>query len=656
MALQKGQDRGFMSRKKKNPEDSSLSIYKRLGKYFLKCKGHVIIGVIAGIVCGGSTFGILSSLQPALSVFEQGDKSPADTQVVSNNVALATSDKPREPKLDGLNKKVESGEEKLARYAKKLGVDIKDSSGRMTWQFLVLLLIFFPINVCFRVLAVYLNRFSLRWVGSRVIRDLRAQMFDSLQSQSLSFFGKADVGELISRATNDAAVVENIISVTIADLARAPIDVLACLIFVIVSIVSNKLGGFIFGILIFFPLIILPIVILGNVVKRYTRKALGHISDVVGRMHETITCVKVVKAYNTEDMEREKFNYINTKYFRTIIKALRAELLMGPLMEGIGMLLGMAFIVICYAQEIQFSKIIPIVIAAVIIYQPLKRIARMNANIQKGAAALARIFNLIDEDTSIVEADNPIIIKSFEKGIEFNHVDFKYEENGKNIISDVSFSLGKGTTIAVVGETGSGKSTLSNLLARFYDPIAGTITMDGVDFKDIELKSLRKMIGVVSQETLLFNTTIAENISYGMENATQEEIIEAAKKANAHEFIIKDQDGYDKVVGEKGFLLSGGERQRVALARAILKNPPILILDEATSALDTVTERLVQEAIIKLMENRTVFSIAHRLSTIKHSNQILLLDNGVVAERGTHDELYKMGGKYHSLCDVQFDG
>jgi len=646
-----------MSKKKKQTEESSLTVYKRLGYYFKKCKGHVIIGIVAGIICGGSAFGVLMALKPALSVFEPESK-PAST-TATDELGEDEEAVPAVIQIDNLVDEVtldaNSSEDKIVEIANRFGIQAKDEFGKMTWQFLLVLLSFFPIIVFLRGLAEYLNRYCLRWVGSSVIRDLRAEMFDSLQKQSLSFYGKADVGELISRSTNDAAVVENIISVTIADLARSPFEVLACLIFVVYSALENELGGFLFGILIFFPLIVLPIVILGNVVKKYTKRALGHISDVVARMHETITCVKVVKAYNTEEIESNRFKEINTKYFKTIIKALRAELLMSPLMEGIGMILGMAFLVICFAQGIKFSQIMPIGVAAVIIYKPLKRIARMNSNIQRGAAALTRIFSLIDVDTSIVEAENPVVVKFFEDAIEFKSVNFRYESAGQNTISDINFTLGRGSTIAIVGETGSGKSTLSNLLARFYDPTDGVITLDGVDLKDIEIKSLRKMIGVVSQETLLFNTTIAENIAYGFENATQEQIVEAAKKANAHEFIIKDQDGYDKVVGEKGFLLSGGERQRIALARAILKNPPILILDEATSALDTVTERLVQDAIINLMENRTVFAIAHRLSTIKHSDQILLLDNGVVVERGCHEELYELGGKYRSLCDIQFE-
>jgi len=645
----------FMSKKKKKTEESSLTVYKRLGYYFKKCKGHVIIGLVGGIVCGGSTFGVLTALKPALAVFEQEDKPAATVDELGVKEAVVPAVTQVANSVDEVTLDASSSEDKIVEIANRFGIKAKDELGKMTWQFLLVLLSFFPIIIFIRALAEYLNRYCLRWVGSSVIRDLRAEMFDSLQKQSLSFYGKADVGELISRSTNDAAVAENVISVTIADLARSPIEVLVCLIFVIRFTLNNELGSFLFGILIFFPLIILPIVILGNVVKKYTRRALGHISDVVGRMHETITCVKVVKAYNTEEVESKRFKEINTKYFKTIIKALRAELLMSPLMEGIGMILGMVFLVICFAQGIKFSGILPIVAAAVFIYQPLKRIARMNSNIQKGAAALDRIFTLIDVDTSIVEADHPVVVKSFEDAIEFKSVDFRYESTGQNTIFDVNFTLGRGSTIAIVGETGSGKSTLSNLLARFYDPTDGVITLDGVDLKDIEIKSLRKMIGVVSQETLLFNTTIADNIAYGVENATREEIIEASKKANAHEFIIKDQDGYDKVVGEKGFLLSGGERQRVALARAILKNPPILILDEATSALDTVTERLVQDAIINLMENRTVFAIAHRLSTIKHSDQILLLDNGVVVERGCHDELYEMHGKYRSLCDIQFE-
>jgi subfamily B ATP-binding cassette protein MsbA len=344
---------------------------------------------------------------------------------------------------------------------------------------------------------------------------------------------------------------------------------------------------------------------------------------------------------------------MNGSYFRSLIRALRAELMMTPLMEGVALLLAMAFFVVCYARGVQLSQIVPIGLAAVVAYRPVKQLAQINANLQRGAAALERVFHLLDSDTSLREAPRPVRLTGFTDRIVFDRVSFCYEPDVP-VIAEVSIEIPRGTVVALVGETGSGKTTLANLLARFYDPTAGRVLIDGVDLREVEVASLRRLIGIVTQETILFNETVAHNIAYGTPEATPERIREAARMANAHEFITADPAGYERVVGEKGFVLSGGERQRVALARAILKNPPILILDEATSALDTVTERLVQEAIARVMENRTVFAIAHRLSTVRHADQILVVERGRVTERGTHAALFSAGGRYRALCEMQF--
>jgi len=266
---------------------------------------------------------------------------------------------------------------------------------------------------------------------------------------------------------------------------------------------------------------------------------------------------------------------------------------------------------------------------------------------------LDRIFQVLDTDTALKEAAHPVVVERFRDRVVFDNVSFRYAEQGEMTVQGIQLEISRGHVIAVVGETGSGKTTLANLLARFYDPTLGRVLLDGVDLRDIEIASLRRLVGMVTQDTILFNDTIASNIAYGSHGVSQEEIERAARKANAHDFIVADPAGYGRIVGEKGFVLSGGEKQRVAIARAILKNPPILILDEATSALDTVTERLVQQAISEVMKDRTVFAIAHRLSTVRHADLILLIDKGQIVERGTHEELYGRGGRYRVLCDMQ---
>lgn len=612
---------------------STFAAYKRLFVYARRYWIRLAIGIVAGILCGGSMMG-------GLQVF------PKILQSFDNNPGAATAP-------------VKSGSEALPgglRLADKVahaaGFELVTADGRMTWQLLAVGCILATLWSG----GLYLNRYYMRWIGARVVRDLRDDLFDGLQNQSLKFFGKNDVGQLISHCTNDAGAVETVIANTAADATLAPFMILFAVIFVITFSIENHMLGFVLGVLIVFPLIIVPIVVLGRRVRRYSRQALERVSDLVSRMHENLTGIRVVKAFNMEKEESRRFQDMNQRYFRQGIRALRAELLMTPLMQAVGVASACVFLSICSAQGLRLPQIIPVVVAAVVVYRPVKQLAQINANLQRGAAALERIFGLLDIDTALAKAEHPVVVEAFRDRIVFDAVSFRYDEDGPRVIDNVSFQIPKGSVLALVGETGSGKTTLANLLARFYDPSAGQVRMDGVDLKQIDVPSLRRLIGIVTQETILFNDTIASNIAYGTPGATRSRIEEAARMANAHQFIMADPLGYDRVVGEKGFVLSGGERQRVAIARTILKNPPILILDEATSALDTVTERLVQEAIARVMENRTVFAIAHRLSTVKHANQILLIDGGRVAERGTHEELYRAGGRYRALCDMQIMG
>lgn len=608
-----------------SPESSAFATYKRLIPYLRPYTVRLAIGVVAGAVAGGSMFGLLNMSPDMIRLFEK----PA---------AGASN-------LEHYKRAVERAE--------RLGVPVMDEEGRMTWQVLILGLIVFPVLVVVRATADYVNRYFLRRAGASVVKDMRDAMFDRLQAQSLKFYGKCDVGQLISRGTNDMGMIEMVISTTISDVVKAPIEILCAVGFVVYISVQRHIMDTMSAVLLVFPLCVIPIVILGRYVRRYTHRSLERISDVVSRMHENFTCIRIVKAFNMEKSESARFARMNKGYFQAIIKALRAELLMSPLMEGVALLLVCAFAIVCCVRGVLLSDILPIGFAGVVVYQPLKHLARINASIQRGSAALSRVFAVLDTDMTLKEAAHPVVVQGLKDRIVFDNVSFRYEDKGPPVLEDIRVEIPKGSAVAVVGETGVGKTTMANLLARFYDPSAGRILLDGMDLREIEIASLRKLIGVVTQETILFNDTIASNIAYGTADAGREQIEEAAKMANAHEFIMADPAGYERIVGEKGFVLSGGERQRVSIARAILKNPPILILDEATSALDTVTERLVQEAIARVMTGRTVFAIAHRLSTVKHANQILLLEKGRIVERGTHEELYNLGGRYRALCDMQ---
>ena len=622
------------------PVASSFATYKRLLHFTKPYRKRLVIGILAGILAGGSVFGVLRFIGPVIEPFTQD---AAAAEIVSD--ASDTGEENQD--LSPVTSWVDSASEKL-------GIKKVRDDGRITWQFMLLTVLGLPIFMGIKALMTFLNKYCMRWVGARVVVDMRSRLFENLQNQSLKFFGQCDIGNLISRCTNDTNIIESAVSKTVADLTRAPVEILVALLFVVWSSVNNDMLAVLAVLLIVVPLIILPLVILGRRIKRYTRKALEGVSHLVSRMQENFTGIRVVKAFHTERMELDRFHKMNQNYFAAIIGALRAEVAIQPCMEAVGIATVCFGMVFCYARGVNLDEVMPLAVAVYMAYRPLKQTIKVNTSIQRSAAAADRLFEILDTDTCLPEAENPVVMPEFSESIRFEKVHFKYDENEPEILANIDFELPRGQVAAFVGETGSGKTTVANLLARFYDPTEGRVVMDGIDLRQISIESLRKLIGVVTQETILFNTTIAENIAYGTPGVGREEVVEAAKKANAHEFIMANPDGYDRVVGEKGFVLSGGQRQRVAIARAILRNPPILILDEATSALDTVTERLVQEALFRLMENRTVFAIAHRLSTIKHADQIYLLDKGSIVEHGTHQELYDHEGLYRHLCDMQF--
>jgi len=501
---------------------------------------------------------------------------------------------------------------------------------------------------------MYLNQYCMRWLGARVVRDLRDDLFVSMEAQSLQYHGRIDVGRQISRNIADTGIIEHVINSAMAEASRSPFEIAGALVFMILFAHKNHMFDLLGLTVISFPLFVVPLVILGRRVRLWTKRALERISDLLSLMHENLTCIRVVKAFHMEEAEAARFRETNKRYFKTVMRAVRVELGIGPLMEAVGILLGCVFLVICFARNLSLAAIIPIGAAALLVYRPVRTLAKIVPVFERGAAAQARIFETLDLDMRLPEAPQPVRKSRFEKGIVFEDVSFRYAADGEPVISHASFEVPRGGMVAVVGATGSGKTTLANLLARFYDPVEGGVRIDGVDLRDIAIADLRKLVGVLTQETLLFNETVAYNIAYGSTDVTRGEIQAAAEKANAHAFIAAHPDGYDRVVGEKGFVLSGGERQRVAIARIMLRNPPILILDEATSALDTVTERQVQEEIARAMANRTIFAIAHRLSTIRQASLILVVDKGVIVERGTHDQLYAANGAYRRLCDMQF--
>lgn len=657
-------------------EYTAREVYSRLWRFARNYKRLIFLGAFLGMVTGGAWGPLFSVIQPMLVEFQtSGAVQTADPAPLPDDAgaqvpavppaevpAPAAAQAPAAPQplpaaqgtpKSGLAREAEAEAQKYNTYIDKAQAWLSQFgiSGRNTA--LVLFGLIALGAIALKMVTQYLNQYYLTKAGMKVVMDVRNAMFEHLQEQSLAFHGRADVGRLMSRATGDPETIRTLISQTMSDICRAPFEILTALIFVCWFAVSNGMVTLLLTAIIGYPLCMLPIVWLGRGIRKWSKRLLEQNAGIGSNFHENLTCIKIVKAYHTEEEEVERYRLYNLKALKTCLRAIRLSILVGPLTETVAFILAITFVVYCFLTGHGLTEIIPLVPPFLILYKPMKQLGRLQAALENGRAALQRIFSLLDVHEELLERPDALPLKGFHDRLRFEHVDFRYPGSGDLIVRDANFEIRPGQMYAVVGSTGSGKSTLASLLARFYDVTDGQVTLDGHDVRDYRIADLRRVIGTVTQEALLFNTTIAANIAYGSPNATREEIEAAAKLANAHDFIMAHPEGYDRIVGEKGFVLSGGERQRVAIARAILRNPPILILDEATSALDTVTEQQVQQAINNLMKDRTTFAIAHRLSTIRQADCILVLDKGVIRERGTHEELYAMGGLYRRLCDIQ---
>jgi len=497
----------------------------------------------------------------------------------------------------------------------------------------------------------YGQAYLMSFVGQRIVADLREKLYHHLQYLSLSFFTKTPTGILISRLTNDVTLIQGAVSSAITTVLRDSFTIIA--LTVVVFYRDWKLACIAFIIL---PLAAIPIVKFGKKLRKFSIKGQIRMGFITSLLQETISGNRIVKAFTMEDYEYRRFSAENDRFFKVLMKRQKIRALSSPVVEALGGL-GIAGIVLVGGYGVIQGNSTPgtfgsFLAALLLLYKPIKSLSTVNDIVQGGLAAGSRVFELMDTTPDIRDADEAVSLNGISDGIKFEHASFKYED--KMVLKDINLDVKVGEVLALVGVSGAGKTTLVNLIPRFYDIDEGHITIDERDIRTLTIKSLREHIGIVTQQTILFNDTVRNNIAYGDVTRSEEEIVEAAKAANAHGFIEKLPLGYDTIIGEQGVKLSGGERQRVSIARALLKNAPILILDEATSSLDSESEFQVQTALERLMANRTVFLIAHRLSTIRNAHRILVIDNGRIVEEGTHDELLAMDRIYKRLYQMQF--
>ncbi|MCH7948519.1 MAG: ABC transporter ATP-binding protein [candidate division Zixibacteria bacterium] len=524
--------------------------------------------------------------------------------------------------------------------------DRQDMLINFSWLILIIVL--------FKNVFLYIQGFFMAFVQQSVIRKFRNELFAKYQRLSLDYFHRRRTGQIISRVTNDVVVLNESIDI---GFNRLVTDLLMSgVLFSFLIILSWKLT--------LLAMVVLPIVFgfiwfVGKKLRKYSERSQEKMADVNSVLEESITNMRVVKAFAMENFELKKFFTATKDYFKSLLWMTRIRHLASPINDmlataaGVMILLYAGRQIISGSGEIDAGDFMTFIFAMFSMIRPVKSLTQIHVKLQEGIAAAERIFEVIDADEKIVDTPDSKPVTKFNHCISYEAVSFSYNE-AEQVLDNVSFTVNSGEVVAVVGPSGGGKSTLLDLLPRFYQPQSGVIKIDGIDIQQIKLDSLRNLMGIVTQETLLFNDTIANNIAYGLENIGRQEIIEAAKMANAHNFIEEFEKGYESEVGNRGVMLSGGQRQRLAIARALLKNPQILIFDEATSALDTESELLVQQAIDRLMSGRTVLVIAHRLSTIKHADRIIVIDDGRIVESGNHNDLLSNGGLYNRLYSLQF--
>jgi subfamily B ATP-binding cassette protein MsbA len=493
--------------------------------------------------------------------------------------------------------------------------------------------------------------YLMNFVGQRVVADIRARLYNHLQTLSLSFFDKTPTGVLMARITNDVNSIQGAVSNAVTGIVKDSFTAVG-----LIGVVFYRDWQLALLAILIFPLAVYPFIRFSRTLRKLSKRTLETMAYISTFLQETIFGHRIVKAFNMEAYEARRFGEANERYFRYTMKRVKIRALSNPVMEwlaylGIGSFIWVGgYRVISGAMTV--GDFFSFMTAMALLYDPMRGLSKVNLLIQEGVVAARRVFAILDLEPEVTDASDAESLPPFAREIKYHNLSFRYSD--EMVLKKINFAVKRGEKVALVGSSGAGKTTLVNLLPRFYDVTKGKISIDGMDVRHATLQSLRDQIGVVSQQTLLFNDTVRSNIAYGRPDIPKEEVIKAAKMADAHDFIVKLPQGYNTVIGEQGVRLSGGQRQRISIARALLKNAPILILDEATSSLDTESEREVQAALDRLMEKRTVLVIAHRLSTVRNVDRILVLSDGKIVEEGAHKDLMTLGGEYKKLYELQF--
>ena len=587
----------------------AMIIFKRLTPYITPYIPRLSVGLICGILQGGSTAGMI---------------------LVLNYVLQGMSSK----RLD------------ISNMPSFINNPPEGYTGDVDIYRIIITALLLPIVALIQGILLFIGRYFVEWSGSKVITDLRQNLFEHIHSLPLNFFSRSRSGNLITRLTSDIGLLMSLITHTFADILREPFTLIGCIIAMI--ILDEQLSIIT---LIILPVCLLPVIIIGKRVRLASRKGQESMSDMLSIAQESFENAIVIKAFQTEKKEINNFKAANIKAFKMSMRQLRARASAEPILYLFASLSVSIVVIYSYVNNLSLALLMSFLAATIQMYKPLKKLSQVHLRVELAAPGAERVFSILDIKNTIIEKENPVEI-DIVKSIFFKNVYFSYKEN--KVLSNINLNINAGEQVAFVGSSGAGKTTLLNLVPRFFDVNSGCIKINDFDIRDYKISSIRKNIGVVTQDTILFNRSVYDNISYGCFNFSNDDIILAAKRANAHDFITNLDDGYDTVIGERASLLSGGMAQRISIARAILKNPPILILDEATSSLDSESEKLVQSALDELMKNRTVLIIAHRLSTILNADKIIVLEEGKIIEEGNHKELINQNGRYKNIYDLQF--